>query len=84
MKDGSPSKPAEDDAHADKAGGDAALVRELALVLGETNLTEIEMRRGDLRIRVSRQVAPAPAYHVAAAPAPAAHVVAPAPQAPAR
>lgn len=68
MKDGSPSKPATDKPAADAAGGDAALVRELALVLGETNLTEIEMRRGDLRIRVSRQVAPAPVHHAAAAP----------------
>ena len=63
------------------AASDAALVRELALVLGETNLTEIEMRRGDLRIRVSRQtvaVAPAPVHHVAAAPLAAAPLAAPA------
>lgn len=63
------------------AASDAALVRELALVLGETNLTEIEMRRGDLRIRVSRQtvaVASAPVHHVAAAPLAAAPLAAPA------
>ena len=68
----SKSEPAAKAAMPGEAGSDAALVRELALVLGETNLTEIEMRRGDLRIRVSRQtLAAAPAVHaVAGAPAP--------------
>jgi acetyl-CoA carboxylase biotin carboxyl carrier protein len=66
------------------AASDAALVRELALVLGETHLTEIEMRRGDLRIRVSRHAAsvtPAAVHSVAPAQAPAvaAPAVAPAP-----
>jgi acetyl-CoA carboxylase biotin carboxyl carrier protein len=62
---------------------DAGLVREIALLLSETDLSEIEVERGDLRIRVARQtyaaqVAAAPTY-VAAAPAavaphaPAAH-----------
>jgi acetyl-CoA carboxylase biotin carboxyl carrier protein len=35
---------------------DAALVRALAEVLDETSLTEIEVSRGDLKIRVARQV----------------------------
>ena len=76
----SKSEPAAKAALPGEAGADAALVRELATVLGETNLTEIEMRRGDLRIRVSRQtMAMAPAVHAVAA-APLAHS-APAPAA---
>jgi acetyl-CoA carboxylase biotin carboxyl carrier protein len=64
----------------DASGVDAALVREIAQAVVDTNLTEIEVRRGDLRIRVSRQTA-APVYaHAPAYPAPAA---APAPAAPA-
>jgi len=50
---------------------DAKLVREIATLLSETDLSEIEVEKGDLRIRVARQVsAPAPVY--APAPAPAA------------
>jgi acetyl-CoA carboxylase biotin carboxyl carrier protein len=50
---------------------DAKLVREIATLLSETDLTEIEVEKGDLRIRVARQAtAPAPVY--AAAPAPVA------------
>lgn len=56
---------------------DAAFVRDLATILDETNLTEIEVERGDLKIRVSREVymqaAPAayapPALPAASAPA---------------
>jgi acetyl-CoA carboxylase biotin carboxyl carrier protein len=51
---------------------DAKLVREIASLLSETDLTEIEVEKGDLRIRVARQhnvVAAAPVY---AAPAPVA------------
>ena len=44
---------------------DSALVRELAEMLAETGLTEIEVAEGDRRIRVARTVAPA---SVAAAP----------------
>jgi acetyl-CoA carboxylase biotin carboxyl carrier protein len=54
---------------------DAALVREIANMLSESDLTEIEVEKGDLRIRVARQatmVAPAPAYAPAYAPAPVA------------
>jgi acetyl-CoA carboxylase biotin carboxyl carrier protein len=36
---------------------DPNLVRELANLLAETDLTEIEVEKGDLRIRVARQVA---------------------------
>ena len=51
---------------------DKKLIRELADILNETNLTEIEVEQGELRVRVSRAAAPA-SVHVAApmaAPAP--------------
>jgi acetyl-CoA carboxylase biotin carboxyl carrier protein len=58
---------------------DAQLVRELAAVLAETGLTEIEIERGELRLRLARtaQVSPvmAPAVQthvIASAPVPAA------------
>lgn len=56
---------------------DPELVRQLAVLLDDTNLTEIEVQDGDRRIKVARNVsvAAAPAYApapVAAAPAPAA------------
>jgi acetyl-CoA carboxylase biotin carboxyl carrier protein len=63
-----------------REGVDPALVRELALVLGETNLTEIEVRHGKLRIRVSRHAAAVAAPAVVHAAAPMA-VVAPPPTA---
>ncbi|RWK36519.1 acetyl-CoA carboxylase biotin carboxyl carrier protein [Mesorhizobium sp.] len=52
-----------------KNGVDQQLIRDLAGILNDTNLTEIEVELGDLKVRVSRQ---APAVHaVAAAPQPA-------------
>ncbi len=51
---------------------DAALVRQLADILNDTSLTEIEVERGELRIRVAREITAAPVMHYAAAPAPAA------------
>jgi acetyl-CoA carboxylase biotin carboxyl carrier protein len=68
---------------------DTALVRELAEMLAETGLTEIEVEDGDRKIKVSRGGGVAPVMHhapapVAAAPAPAAAaapVEAPAPAA---
>jgi acetyl-CoA carboxylase biotin carboxyl carrier protein len=57
------------------ATSDGALIRELALLLDETSLTEIEIERAGLRVRVARNVniaASVPAApHVVAAPAPA-------------
>jgi len=50
-----------------KNGVDQQLIRDLAGILNETNLTEIEVEQGDLRVRVSRQ---APTVHAVAAPAP--------------
>lgn len=37
---------------------DTKLIRELAKILDETHLTEIEMEKGALRVRVSREPAP--------------------------
>jgi acetyl-CoA carboxylase biotin carboxyl carrier protein len=50
---------------------DARLVQRLATILNSTGLTEIEVQRGDLRIRVARSAAPA-SYAVAAPPVPVA------------
>ena len=68
---------------------EADLVRQLAELLDQTNLTEIEVQDGDRKVRVARQsaaVAPAPTYYqpapsaipALAAPAPG-EVAAPAP-----
>jgi acetyl-CoA carboxylase biotin carboxyl carrier protein len=53
---------------------DARLVRRLAAILNDTGLTEIEVERGDLRIKVARNggVSPMPTVYAAPAPAPAA------------
>ena len=54
---------------------DSALIRELALLLDETNLTEIEIERAGLRVRVARNISIAasvpPGVQPAAAAAPA-------------
>ena len=55
-----------------KAPFDTETVRELAKLLSETDLTEIEVEKADLRIRVARQV-----HQVAAVMAPAAPLSAP-------
>jgi acetyl-CoA carboxylase biotin carboxyl carrier protein len=60
---------------------DTTLVRQLADILNDTSLTEIEVERGELRIRVAREVVAAPVMQYSAAPAPAAHTPAPAPAA---
>lgn len=65
---------------------DARLVRKLADILTETGLTEIEVERDDLKIRVAKQVTvsatvAAPAH--APAPAPAPLAASPAAEAPA-
>ena len=59
---------------------DPDLVRQIARLISETDLTEIEVEKGDLRIRVARQITAAPIVQTIAAPvaAPAAApVVAP-------
>ena len=60
-------------------GSDSALIRELALLLDETSLTEIEIERAGLRLRVARNVSiaasmPASSQPAASAPAAAAPV----------
>ena len=57
-------------AAAKSATSDAALIRELALLLDETSLTEIEIERAGLRVRVARNV------NIAASLPAASHVVA--------
>jgi acetyl-CoA carboxylase biotin carboxyl carrier protein len=60
-----------------KAGVDQELIRQLAALLKETDLTEIEIETGALKLRVARHVQQvsvpmamaAPAPHAAAAPA---------------
>jgi acetyl-CoA carboxylase biotin carboxyl carrier protein len=58
---------------------DPDLVRELAAILDDTGLTEIEVEHGELRLRIARTLtaAAAPAVHYAPAAAPM--VAAPAP-----
>ncbi len=58
---------------------DSELIRELALLLDETSLTEIEIERAGLRVRVARNIsiaasAPVHVQSPAAAPAPTAPV----------
>ncbi|MVT66934.1 acetyl-CoA carboxylase biotin carboxyl carrier protein [Bradyrhizobium pachyrhizi] len=57
----------------DSKNDDSALIRELALLLAETNLTEIEIERAGLRVRVARNISIAAsvpsAVHAVAAPA---------------
>jgi acetyl-CoA carboxylase biotin carboxyl carrier protein len=64
---------------------DARLVREIVNMLSDSDLTEIEVEKGDLRIRVARQttvLAPAPAHTYPFGPHPlGAHHAAPAPDA---
>jgi acetyl-CoA carboxylase biotin carboxyl carrier protein len=59
------------------AGGgvDTALVREMAQLLAEADITEIEVQKGDLRIRVAR----IPAALAPAVPSPVSVQVAPSP-----
>ena len=62
---------------------DIELVRQLAAVLDETNLTEIEVEDGDRKVRVARTLTAAAAAPVAYAPAPVAAPAAAAPAVPA-
>jgi acetyl-CoA carboxylase biotin carboxyl carrier protein len=58
---------------------DPDLVRELATLIADTDLTEIEVEKGDLRIRVARTVTATMTVPVAAQAASPAPVVAPPP-----
>lgn len=57
-----------------KSGVDQQLIRDLAGILNDTNLTEIEVELGDLKVRVSRQ---AQAVHAFATASPVGAAVAP-------
>lgn len=64
----------DDKAAAKFSSEDSALVRELALLLDETSLTEIEIERAGLRLRVARNISvaatmPVPVAHAAPVPA---------------
>ncbi|MCC4246885.1 acetyl-CoA carboxylase biotin carboxyl carrier protein [Stappia indica] len=61
---------------------DQDLIRQLAALLDETNLTEIELERDDFRVRVARQVTVEAPVSIGRAAAPMA-AAAPAPVAPA-
>lgn len=69
-----------------RSGGasvDQTLIRELAALLSETDLTEIEIEQNGLRLRVARQpAAPPPAHAAAAFATPAAPPLPPAAAAP--
>jgi acetyl-CoA carboxylase biotin carboxyl carrier protein len=76
----------EDNMAEKKSAFDKELVSDLANILNDTDLTEIEVEHGEMRIRVSREPAPqmvsyASAPSAQAAPAPAAAPSAPAPAA---
>ncbi len=64
----------DDKAAAKFSSEDSALVRELALLLDETSLTEIEIERAGLRLRVARNISVAATMPMPMAPAPAAAV----------
>lgn len=51
---------------------EAAWIRELAAILDQTGLTEIEIEKSDVRVRVARTVAAGPAIAYAAHAAPSA------------
>jgi acetyl-CoA carboxylase biotin carboxyl carrier protein len=60
------------DADKTKQTDERELIRELALLLDETNLTEIEVERAGLRLRVARNISFSAAVPLAHQPAPAA------------
>ena len=72
----------DDKAAAKFSSEDSALVRELALLLDETSLTEIEIERAGLRLRVARNISVAATMPMQMAAAPAALPVAAAAAAP--
>jgi acetyl-CoA carboxylase biotin carboxyl carrier protein len=66
------SSPKEPSAPKAKPADERELIRELAMLLDETNLTEIEIERAGLRLRVARNISIAAAAPVSYQPAPAA------------
>jgi acetyl-CoA carboxylase biotin carboxyl carrier protein len=68
-----------DDTDAKFKSSDSALIRELALLLDETSLTEIEIERAGLRVRVARNISIAASMPATLQPAVSAAPVATAP-----
>ncbi|MBN9596915.1 MAG: acetyl-CoA carboxylase biotin carboxyl carrier protein [Afipia sp.] len=64
------SSPKEPSAPKEKPADERELIRELAMLLDETNLTEIEIERAGLRLRVARNISIAAAAPVSYQPAP--------------
>lgn len=67
-----PENKSADPSSANFKSDDSALIRELALLLDETSLTEIEIERAGLRVRVARNItmtASMPANYQAPSPA---------------
>ena len=64
-----------DDKHKNQ-GIDAGLIRSLADILNETDLTEIEVEQGELRIRVAREITMTAAAPIQYAAAPVAQAAA--------
>jgi len=72
------SSPKEPSPPKEKPADERELIRELAMLLDETNLTEIEIERAGLRLRVARNISIAATAPVSYQPAPVAPVSAPA------
>jgi acetyl-CoA carboxylase biotin carboxyl carrier protein len=75
------ASPKEPSAPKEKPADERELIRELAMLLDETNLTEIEIERAGLRLRVARNISIAAAAPVSYQPAPFAAAPASAPAA---
>jgi acetyl-CoA carboxylase biotin carboxyl carrier protein len=71
-----PDNKSADKSAANLKSDDSALIRELALLLDETSLTEIEIERAGLRVRVARNVTMSAAMPAGFQPGPAATAVA--------
>jgi acetyl-CoA carboxylase biotin carboxyl carrier protein len=67
-----PDNKSADKSAANLQSDDSALIRELALLLDETSLTEIEIERAGLRLRVARNISVAAAIPASYQPMPAA------------
>src|SRR5437773_9612977 len=68
-----PDNKSADKSAANLKSDDGALIRELALLLDETSLTEIEIERAGLRVRVARNITVTASMPASYQPAPSAH-----------
>src|SRR2546430_11884677 len=74
-----PDNKSADKSAANLKSDDSALIRELALLLDETSLTEIEIERAGLRVRVARNISIATSMPASLQAAPASASAAAAP-----